>query len=100
MSYSVNTKINISTSSSPTYKYDDAVKGVKKDPRSIQKCAIKLESKPLGWRGNKANIAQIKEQAELRGYRFTYLQTKGGVVPGSGSMTNNRSSRKQITYEC
>ena len=90
-----------STASSSTDKYDDAVKGVDQDRnilnsdhRSIQKGVIKLESKPLSWWNNKANIAHIKEQAELRGYRFSDIETKGGIAPGSGSMTKQTKFKK------
>ena len=91
-----------STASSSTDKYEGISKKVKKDagqlksdPRSIQKGVEKIEGvkTPKFWA--RQNVATLKEQAEARGYRFTDLETKGGVVLGSGSMTKqNRFQRK------
>ena len=44
--------------------------------------------------GNRATITTLKSQSQLRGYIFTDLETKGGVVPGSGSMTKQPKFKK------
>ena len=91
-----------STASSSTDKYEGISKKVKKDAgqlksnsRSIQKGVEKIEGvkTPKFW--ERQNIATLKEQAELRGYRFTDLETKGGIVPGSGSMIKQKKFKKE-----
>ena len=59
----------------------------------MQKGVENIEGKHLSF-WNKANITTLKEQAQLRGYRFTVLETKGGVAPGSGPMTKQSKFKK------
>ena len=86
-----------STASSSTDKYEGISKKVKKDagqlksdPRSIQKGVEKIEGVKTLKFWERQNLGTLKEQAEARGYRFTDLETKGGIVPGSGSMIKQK----------
>ena len=67
----------------------------KTDPRTVQKGVENIHGKSASLWDN-ANITTLKEQSQLRGYRFTYLETKGGVVPGSCSMV--KQSKFKIAY--
>ena len=57
-----------------------AMKEDEKASSSTQKHGVELidNTNPNYWK--KQNITVLKEQAELRGYRFTDLETKGGGV--------------------
>ena len=56
----------------------------------------KIEGKPKSWWGTQ-NIATIKSQAELRGHRFSDLDTKGGMVRKDGKK-KKEAKYKKIDY--
>ena len=53
----------------------------------------KIEGKSKSW-WTKQNIQVIKSQAELRGHRFTDLDTKGGMVRKSGKQIKQPKMKK------
>jgi len=52
-----------------------------------------IEGETRKWWGRQ-NIARIKEQAELRGHRFSDLDTKGGMVKKDGKKVKEKKMAK------
>ena len=54
---------------------------------------ILIEGKSDAWWGRQ-NIQVLKNQAELRGHRFSDLDTKGGMVKKDGKMMKSKRLAK------
>ena len=54
---------------------------------------ILIEGKSDAWWGRQ-NIQVLKNQAELRGHRFSDLDTKGGMVKKDGKMMKSKRLSK------
>jgi len=62
-------------------------------PKARQHGIDKIEGKSKSW-WTKQNITVIKSQAELRGHRFTDLDTKGGMVRKGGKQIKQPKMKK------
>ena len=57
-----------------------------------------IEDKTEAW-WSRQNIQMLKNQAELRGHRFSDLDTKGGMVKRDGKMLKSKRIAKSDYLE-